>query len=144
MVTALGSGGIARAELWINELLFNPAGDDAPLEDVELRGTPNLELPTTLSLVAIEGDAGGNPGTIQNLFDLSGHRLGGNGFLVLLQQDSPYLGLVAPAARVLINAGEEPGWGNGLAGTVGHQGENGQTDLENPSATFLLVQPPSR
>ena len=74
----------AAAPLFINEVLFNPAGTDIPNEYIELRGTPNAVLTNGTYLVAVEGDTNGNPGTLQNVFDLSGRIIGGNGFLVLL------------------------------------------------------------
>lgn len=128
------------AELYLNELLFNPAEEDAPLEFVELRGQPNALLPGNTCLVAIEGDSGGNPGVIQNLFDLSGRRVGGNGFLLLLQKDSPLPG--ADGATVLRHSDKGPGWGSGSGSSLGHRGEADQTDLENPSVTFLLIECP--
>jgi hypothetical protein len=129
---------VARAELVINEILFNPPGVDAPDEYLELRGTPNLVLSPGTHLVAVEGDAGGNPGAIQNAFDLSGRRLGGNGCLVLLQNANSY----APNsnATVLINTNSGPGWGSGATSAIGHRGESGQTDVENPAVTFFLIQ----
>lgn len=127
-----------RAELVLNELLLNPPGTDAPNEFVELRGTPNQVLPAGTYLVAVEGDAGGNPGTIQNVFDLSGRTIGGNGFLVLAQKSSSYT--PNAGATVLVNSGSGAGWGNDASSSVGHRGEGGQTDLENPSLTFFLVQ----
>jgi hypothetical protein len=141
-VAALLAAGPARAALWLNEILFNPAGGDTPFEYVELRGTPNLRLPKHTCVVGVEGDAGGNPGTVQNVFDLSGERIGGNGFLLLLQKDSPFTG--NPAATILINTDDGPGWGSGSSSSVGHRGENGRTDLENPSVTFFLIQAPKR
>lgn len=136
-ILALGVSA-ARAELVINEILLNPPGSDTPHEYIELRGTPNLILSAGTHLVAVEGDAGGNPGTIQNTFELSGRTIGGNGFLVLLQKANSY----GPSSNavVQINAGSGAGWGSGATSSVGHRGESGQTDLENPSATFFLVQ----
>lgn len=128
----------ASGQLVINELLFNPPSTDAPHEYVELRGTPNQVLPAGTQLVAVEGDAGGNPGTIQNVFDLSGRPMGGNGFLVLLQKANGYV--PNSSATVLVHAGSGSGWGSGAASSVGHRGEGGQTDIENPSVTFFLVQ----
>ncbi|MCP5525241.1 MAG: DUF3616 domain-containing protein [Verrucomicrobiales bacterium] len=134
------AGSAAQAGLWLNEVLLNPAGGDAPFEYVEVRGTPNSVLAVGTYLVALEGDAGGNPGVIQNLFDLSGRHVGGNGFLVLLQQGAPYA--VAPAAQVLRQGGAATGWGSGDSSTVGHTGEDGQTDIENPSLTLMLIEAP--
>jgi hypothetical protein len=129
---------VAHAQLVINEILLNPPGSDTPHEYIELRGTPNLVLPAGTHLIAVEGDAGGNPGTIQNAFDLSGRTVGGNGFLVLLQKTSSY----APNANatVMVNTGSGAGWGSGATSSIGHRGEGGQTEIENPSVTFFLVQ----
>ena len=127
-----------RAELVVSEILFNPPGVDAPNEYIELRGTPNMAIPDGTYLVAVEGDAAGNPGTIQNTFDLSGRPVGGNGFLVLLQKGSRYT--VKTNATVLVNADSGPGWGSGSTSSIGHRGKNGQTDLENASVSFFLVQ----
>lgn len=128
----------------ISEILFNPPGTDSPNEYIELRGTPNTTLPQGTYLLSVEGDAGNNPGTLQNLFDLSGRSFGGNGFLVLLQKASPYV--VQPFARTYAQTGDDPGWGHAGGSSLKHRGEAGQTDLENPSCTFFLIesaQPPS-
>lgn len=140
LLAILGAVPEVAAELYLNELLFNPAGEDAPLEFVELRGQPNALLPKHTCLVAVEGDAGGNPGTVQNVFDLSGRRIGGNGFLLLLQNDSPLAG--AGGATVLINTDTGEGWGSGSSSSLDHDGEDDQTDIENPSVTFLLIECP--
>src|SRR3954452_14141844 len=75
-----------RAQVVISEILINPPGTDAPNEYIELRGPPNQVLSSGTYFVAVEGDINGNPGVIQDVFDLSGKALGGNGFLVLLQK----------------------------------------------------------
>lgn len=129
--------GVARAELWISEVLLNPPGTDAPNEYVELRGTPNWILPAGTYLVAVNGDAANDPGTIQNVFDLSGRVVGGNGFLVLLQNSNSYS--VHPLATALVNDSGE-GFGNGGGSGVGHRGRSGATDLKNASVTFFLIQ----
>ena len=126
----------ARADVWINEILFNPPGVDAPNEYVELRGPPNLLLAAGTYLVAVDGDTNNNPGTIQNVFDLSGRRIGGNGFLVLLQNSNSYA--ASSNATVLVNT-NGPGFGSGSGSSIGHRGKGGQTDLENNSVTFFLV-----
>ena len=127
------------AELRINEILFNPPGTtDFPNEYIELRGTPNLVLPPGTYLVAVEGDANGNPGTVQNVFNLAGRAIGGNGFLVLLQKTNSYT--PNSGATALVNRDSGIGWGSGSTSSVGHRGEGGQTDLENPSVTFFLIQ----
>lgn len=124
------------AEVWISEILFNPPGADIPHEYVELRGAPNTILSNGTYLVAVEGDTNGNPGTIQNVFDLSGAQLGGNGFLVVLQNSNLYAWNSNAAVWINTNGA---GFGSGNSSTVLHRGEGGQTDLENNSMTVLLV-----
>ena len=134
----------ASGPFFISEILFNPPGPDAPNEYIEIRGAPNSSFPAGSYLVGIEGDAADNPGEIQDLFDLSGRILGANGFLVLLQKTNSYA--PHPLSRVLAQTGPDPGWGHGDGSSVRHRGQARQTDLENASVTFMLVQsskPPS-
>ncbi len=128
----------AQAELLINEILFNPPGLDSTNEYIELRGTPNLVIPEGTYLVSIEGDSDGNPGTVQNLFNLSGLRIGQNGFLVLLQKFHRYR--PNPLSTVITNSDSGQGWGSGSSSSVHHRGEDGQNELENASCTFFLIQ----
>ncbi len=130
-------GGAAHAQLWINEILFNPPGNDAPNEYVELRGTPNLLLPAGTYFVAVNGDTNNDPGTVQNVIELSGRRVGGNGFLVLLPNSNTYSASLN--ATVLSNT-NGVGFGTASGSSVHHRGKNGQTDLEGASVTFLLIQ----
>jgi len=124
---------------WISEIFFNPPSpSDAPHEYIEIRGTPNSTLSQGTYLISIEGNTNNNPGTIQNVFDLSGRSIGGNGFLVLLQNSNSYT--AHAHASVIVNT-NGPGWGHGSSSTVAHRGRNStQTDLENPSITYLLIQ----
>lgn len=126
------------AQVWINELLFNPPSGDTTNEYVELRGAPNLALPAGTYLVSLEGDAAENPGLVQNVFDVSGRALGQNGFLVLLQKFHRYK--PNPLSTVVTNADNDGGWGTGSSSTVRHTGESGQIEIENASCTFLLIQ----
>jgi len=131
-----------HAELFISEILFNPPGNDSTGEYIELRGTPNLLLPDNTYLVGVEGDAENDPGTIQDVFDLSGRQLGQNGFLLLLPKNHRYK--PNPLATVLVNSGTDDGWGSGsTSSTVRHKGENNQTEIENASCTFFLIQAPA-
>jgi len=123
---------------YISELFFNPPGQDSPHEYIEIRGIPNSRLPEGTFLIALEGDATGNPGVIQNLFDLGRRRIGPNGFLVLLQNTNGYT--THPFASVIAQTGAQPGWGHGSGSFVRHRGENSQPDMENASATFLLIE----
>lgn len=127
------------AELVLNEILLNPPGSvDVPNEYIELRGTPNLIIPSGTYLVCVEGDTNNNPGTIQNVFDLSGRVVGGNGFLVLLQKTNGYA--VHTSCMALVNMDSGAGFGSGSSSSINHKGEGGQGDLENGSATFFLIQ----
>src|ERR1051325_1023269 len=114
----------ARAELLISEILFNPPGVDSTNEYIELRGTPNLVIPNGTYLVSVQGDAQGNPGKLQDIFDLSGLRVGQNGFLVLLQKFHRYR--PNPLCTVITNSDSDGGWGNGSSSSVHHRGENGR------------------
>src|SRR5262245_34777910 len=111
----------AHAQVVINEILFNPPGTDAQTEYIDLRGTPNLVLPSGTYLLSGQGDTN-NPGAIRNVFDLSGRAIGGNGFLALMQRASPYSG--HPNASVLINTNSGPGWGDGSTSSIGHRGDS--------------------
>jgi hypothetical protein len=124
---------------WISEILFNPPdGVDAPNEYIEIRGTPNSTIPFGTYLISIEGNTNGNAGTIQNVFELSGRTIGGNGYLVLLQNSNSYT--AHPHASVVVNT-NGPGWGHGSSSTVGHRGRSSShTDVENASVTLLLIQ----
>ncbi len=135
------AGRTARGgELFLSELFFNPPGADSPSEYIEIRGTPNRILPRGTFLLTVEGDAGNNPGVIQNVFDLSGKTIGGNGFTVLLQNGNPYV--PDYSASVYANTNTGSGWGSGLTSGVEHAGRDSLTDLKNPSVTFLLVRSP--
>jgi hypothetical protein len=137
-ILLLAAIGQARADLLLNEVLFNPPGLDTTNEFIELRGTPNMPIPEGTWLVFVEGDENGNPGTIQNVFDLSGRRVGQNGFLVLLQKFHRYP--VNPLATVITNADNQGGWGNGSSSPFHHHGEDLQVEIENPSFTLFLIQ----
>jgi hypothetical protein len=131
----------ANGQVVISEILFNPPGSDAPNEYIELRGAPNQMLANGTYFVAVEGDANGNPGTIQHLFDLSSKQIGGNGFLVLLQKTNTYQ--VNSNATLLVNTGKGSGFGSGSSSSIGHRAESGQTEIENGSATYFLIQTPT-
>lgn len=66
----------------LNEALVSHTGTDTT-EYVELFGTPGTPL-SGLSLVAVEGDSAGTPGTIDRRVDFpAGARLGGNGYYLV-------------------------------------------------------------
>ncbi len=123
--------------IFISELFLNPPGTDAPNEYIELRGTPNATIPAGTYFVGVEGDASGL-GDVQNIFNLSGLTFGSNGFLVLLQKDSLYT--PASGSAVYTNSGTGAGWGSGSSSSVGHSGDAGATDIENASATYMIIR----
>ncbi len=139
MVMLAAGASAADGGLLINEILFNPPGaTDAPYEYIEFRGQPNGVLAHGTYLVAVEGDTNSNPGTVQDVFDLSGLVVGQNGFLVLLMKGHTYKPNLL--STVVTNRGSESGWGSGSESAVRHKGEMGQTEIENPSCTFFLIQ----
>ena len=138
MMLAAGASA-ADGRLLINEILLNPPGEtDTPYEYLEFRGQPNAVLTDGTYFVAVEGDTNGNPGTVQNVFDLSGLVVGQNGFLVLLMKGHTYKPNLL--STVVTNRGSESGWGSGSESAVHHKGEGGQLEIENPSCTFFLIQ----
>lgn len=139
MMMLVTGASAADGGLLINEILLNPPGaTDAPYEYIEFRGQPNAVLANGTYLVAVEGDSDSNPGTVQDVFDLSGLAVGQNGFLVLLMKGHTYKPNLL--STVVTNRGSEDGWGSGSESAVHHKGELGQTEMENPSCTFLLIQ----
>jgi len=123
--------------IYINEVLFNPPGTDAPNEYIELRGTANATIPAGTYLVAVEGDTADNTGDVQTIINLSGLQFGTNGFLVLLQNGNTY----TTAAGATVVTSTTTGFG-GLTGPSGNiwSADGGATDIEDASVTFMLVQ----
>ena len=58
----------AHAQIYINEVLFNPPGTDSGYEYIELRGAPNSVIPAGTWFVAVNGHSLNDPGTLQNMF----------------------------------------------------------------------------
>jgi hypothetical protein len=127
----------ANAQIYINEIYFNPAGTDAPNEYIELRGTPSLSISTGTYLLFLEGDngatttAGARAGDIHGIFDLSGKAFGSNGYMVLRQNGSPY----SVNSSATSYTATSTGWGglgfNGSATSAG--------DIENNSFTAMVI-----
>jgi hypothetical protein len=67
----------------INEVLVSHTGSPDDTEFLELFGTPGASL-AGLSLLVVEGDSSGGPGTIDRRLDFAaGAQLGGNGFFLV-------------------------------------------------------------
>ena len=125
------------AAIYLNEVLFNPPGGDAPNEYIELRGAASSTIPAGTYLLAIEGDAADNPGDVQTIIDLSGLTFGSNGYLVLLQQSNTYV--TAGGATVVTSTTTGFG-GLGLPSLARWSADAAATDLPDASITFMLIQ----
>ncbi len=120
--------------MYINEVLYDPTGADAPNEYLEFRGVPNSTIPAGTYFVGIEGDTPDNPGDVQTIIDLSGLTFGSNGFLVLLQMSNTYV----PQAGANVVTSTTVGF-SGLPGAP-FQADAAATDIEHDSVTFMLIQ----
>jgi hypothetical protein len=117
----------ARAELYINEVFFNPGGGGSDLLDeyIELRGTPSMSLENHY-LIFVENerlqDGTGRAGEIDNVFNLGSFSIGSNGFLTIRQKDNRY-SAARPGTADLVNTSNGPnsaGYGSGPdSSTVG-------------------------
>jgi hypothetical protein len=137
------AAGAANAQVYINEVLANPAGGDSTasvgLEYFELRGTPGMSL-AGYYLLSLEGQGtGAGRADVNQFFDLGSFSIGANGYLFGQQFGSPYTSLTAGATVVSNATGQ--GWGQVNVGgsTAGHSSDASQFDLENSATTILLV-----
>jgi PEP-CTERM motif len=129
----------ANAQIYINEIYFNPAGTDNPNEYIELRGTPGLTVGSGTYLLFLEGDnpttpsttAGARPGDIGGIFDLSGKAFGSNGYMVMRQFGSPY--------SVNPNASSYTATSTSWGGLGFNTSATAAGDIENISFTALVV-----
>lgn len=145
-VLLAGAAAPAAAELFINEIYFDPplTGDENN-EYVELRGTPGMSLADHY-LIFLEGESS-NTGNIDNIFDLGGFSLGSNGFLTFRQKGNDYpASFVDPDSANFVNDGPNlppfgvsPGFGNGAASTVGASDSGGEGRIENGAFTAMLI-----
>jgi hypothetical protein len=97
LTTLVGSFDRAAAEILINEIYSDPPGafDELSHEYIELRGTPGMSLADHyLILLENEGNVGqpisDETGKIENIFNLSSHSVGSNGFLTIRRAGNPY------------------------------------------------------
>jgi hypothetical protein len=118
------------ASVLFSEINFNPDGADAGNEYIELRGNPFAVLPTGTYFVGVEGDAGGNPGDVQTIIDLSGQTLGANGFIFLVRPSSPYTSAPYTISSLATTFT--------MPNTISEGG--GAGEIENTSVTFFLIQ----
>ncbi|MEN1681454.1 MAG: dockerin type I domain-containing protein [Planctomycetota bacterium] len=144
----------ASAEVFINEIFFDPggAGNDQRDEFIELRGQPGMSLDNHY-LIFLENEDNstntGPAGRIDNIFDLNGQTLGSNGFLVFRQggnltgdltDSGPSRYSVVPGATDLVNTGSGPGFGSGPGSTIGAQDFGGEGAIENGGFTAFLIR----
>jgi hypothetical protein len=144
---SLSTAPAAMAELYINEIFFDPGGQggsDERDEFIELRGTPGMSL-ANYFLIFVENEDNlahnGGAGLVENIFDLGARSMGSNGYLTMLQKNNLYslIGTPAPGATNLVNTGTGQGWGNGTSSSVGHTGELGKLHIENSGFTAMLI-----
>lgn len=153
---AFSTVNISRAELYINEIHFDPGSSGQLLDNrdeyIELRGTPGMSLANHY-LIFLENEDNefhNDPtGQIENIFDLGSLSLGSNGFLLLRQDGNLYDdSRVAQGATSVEHNDNNPavnnGWGNGAGSLVFHQGVNNlgfpKIELENGGATAMLIR----
>ncbi|TWT32413.1 hypothetical protein KOR34_41760 [Posidoniimonas corsicana] len=154
LLTAVLVTPMLRAELYINEIFFDPGGDGVEQRDefIELRGAPGMPLDDHY-LIFVEnednGDNTGPAGLVENIFTLDGYSLGSNGFLVFRQagnllggagDSGPSRYSVVPGATDLVNTGAGPGYGSGATSTIGAEDEGGEGSLENGGFTAMLIR----
>ncbi len=109
----------------LNELKVNPPGsNDEPDEYIELRGPPDAML-NNVYFLAIEGNAGKDPGKANVVIDLTSQQLGSSGLLLIVADDHPYS--TPPGSSVMLDSHLNAA-GGGLA---------------NSSVSFLLVSSPA-
>ena len=152
--------GTATAEIYINEIFFDPggAGQDNRDEYIELRGTAGMSL-SNHYLIFVEQEDNeahtGGAGRIENIFDLGAlpaPALGANGFLLLRQDGNLYDddGVALGANSIEHDDGSATltfGWGdnntNPGSSLVGHSGITNagarSVVLENGGATAMLI-----
>ncbi len=97
----------------LSELLVDPLfGNNDTTQMIELRGEPNQTL-SSGSYLVIVSERSPDTGKIHGIFNLSGQTFGDNGYLVLLQKDSPHV----PEAGANVLRSTETGFG-GLPGDL--------------------------
>lgn len=142
-----------EAQLYINELMFDPPGSGGDLTDeyIELRGDANASLENHY-LIFIENELDefgtGDAGVIEHIFDLGNYSLGSNGFFTIQQKNARYAAdQISPLSTNVINTGPDrnafptaPGFGVGDNSTVGSSNLNEDGKLENSGFTAMLIR----
>lgn len=151
-------GPAVHAELYLNEIFFDPGGEglDSRDEFIELRGTPGMSLSNHyLIFIENEGQIGytGSAGVIENIFALGDdpftptvetpYTMGSNGFLTLRQKGNLYAAPPVGTTDQVNLAGPDgtsTGYGSGPTSSIRayDQGDSGVT--ENSGFTLMLIQ----
>lgn len=134
-----------HAQMWINEVFFNPPGSPDPFQEyIEIRGTAGASLADHY-LIVLENEisATANPGTIEAVFDLgslSSPVLGSNGFLTIRAAGNPYTTL-DPNSNNFVNTLAGATFGSGPeSSSVGFTDENNDGELEGSGGTYMLIK----
>lgn len=140
----------AAAELYINEIFFNPGGNGVETRDefIELRGMPGMNLSNHFLLFIENEDnaaKNGPAGQIDNLFDLSTATIGSNGFLTFRMGGDQMgsgssLYSVAAGSTDLLNTGTGPGYGSGPTSSIGAEDDGNEGVIENGGFTAMLIR----
>lgn len=146
----------AGAQLYLNEIFFDPGSSGADLVDardeyIELRGPAGMSLDNHyLIFIESEDDSNdtGPAGLIDNIFDLNGRSLGSNGFLVIrpggnktgdATDSGPSQYTLVPGATDLENTGPGAGYGSGATSTIGASDVGNEGTIENGAFTAMLI-----
>jgi hypothetical protein len=131
----------ASAQVFINEIFFNPGGGSTDVRDefVEIRGSAGASLANHfLLIVENERDSVGvgGAGEVDNIFNLGAFNLGSNGFLSLRQKFNRYAAsqLVSGGTNLVNEGPNKPGTGPGafpgFGNTAGEGSTIGASDLD--------------
>lgn len=166
--------GSAPAAPLISEIYFNAPGNDAAaaggLEYIELFDCPGNGDLDDYYLIFLENenneDNTGDPGTIDNIFNLSDMSVGTNGFLVIAMRNTLFPAInntnlpfqvAAPAipsaptkaeslkilpngANVYVNRDSGNGYGSGSTSSIGHTASEGNLEIEGGGFSALLIK----
>jgi hypothetical protein len=140
----------SAAELYINEIFFNPGGDGVETRDefIELRGAPGMDLANHFLLFIENEDnaaKNGPAGQIDNIFDLGAASIGSNGFLTFRMGGDQMgsgssLYAVAPGTSDFVNMGSGAGYGSGPTSTIGAEDDGNEGVIENGGFTAMLIR----
>ncbi len=107
--------GVARADLFINEVYVNPPDGDDEREYIEIISTdPENDSLEDVWVIGLEGDSNNDRGQVDFAIDLSGYTLtdNGNGFAFLLigedYESSDPWGVPGSTTMVDFNQGDNP------------------------------------